>query len=184
MFCPICNNEVEKNSEFCPSCGTNLHLKNFDDNNTFIFQPVFIKWYEILNYLIHHILWFTIIMIVGYFCCAYVHISPLLLILLFPIYVGIGFIKTRHLEQLYRGITFTFYSDHVVYENYFYPRLNGQLYYDNIARMTAYQSFLDYFFGIGHIKIKSISNPRCGMILKNVENPNETYESIKAIMAG
>ena len=34
---------VEKNSEFCPSCGTNLHLKNFDDNNTFIFQPVFIN---------------------------------------------------------------------------------------------------------------------------------------------
>lgn len=182
MFCPVCSNEVVDSSPICPNCGT--ELKPGETKETFMVRPTFIKWYEILNYLIHHIFYFAICMGLGYIVCVRLKISLLSLLLLFPVYLGIGYFKTSHLEKLYQGILFEFKNDCICYTNQYYPRLNGQIYYGDIARVVAYQNFLDYFFGLGHIKIKLTSNPRRGMLLKNMENPKIVYEKVKSYIEG
>lgn len=180
MFCPFCNAEIIGEKEMCPTCGSDI--REIYQNDSFIVKPIFICWYEVLNYLIYHIAYFGLVMILGYSICAYFNISLSMLIFLFPLYVIIGYIKTSHLRVLYQGITFTFYKDHVSYENAHYPRLNNDLYYDDVAHVIAYQNFLDYFFGIGHIKIKMTSTPSRGMLLKNINCPNEVYKKIKEMI--
>lgn len=181
MFCPVCHSEINEIMETCSNCGTTLLNK---EKKTLKIKPTYSSTYEMFNYLTYHILYFGIIMILGYIVLIKVNISPLWLLFLFPLYILIAYIKTRHLSELYRGISFTFYNDYVRYENSYYPHLNGEISYDDIAYMVAYQNFLDYFFGMGHIKIKMISNPKRGMILKNIEQPNEIYKEIKNIVKG
>ncbi len=184
MFCPKCYAEIPEGKKVCPTCGSEQIVNDEISDQPIVLHPFYHRWYEVLNYLIGHIVYFGLIMLCGYGICLWQDLPLLFLLMLFPMYFLTAYVNTLYLEKLYRGVTFTLYKDRISYENDYYPRLNGELYYEEVIHMVAYQNFLDYFFGIGHIKMKKNTKPCQVMLLRNMEHPHEVYETIKDLMKG
>lgn len=184
MFCPNCYAEIPEGRKNCPTCGTEYVEPEVEQETTTTIHPFYNRWYEIFNYLIQHLVYFGFAMLCGYGICMWQKLPLMFLLVLFPIYLLTAYVNTLYLEKLYKGVTFTLYNDRISYENEYYPRLNGELFYEDVIHMVAYQNFLDYFFGIGHIKIKKNSTPCQVMLLRNMEQPHAVYEKIKELMKG
>lgn len=84
----------------------------------------------------------------------------------------------------YKRITYSFYSDKVIYEDTFLNQQRKVVKYENIKEIEIRRTVWDRLMGYGIIIISTNAEGRhnSGLIIYGISNPNEVYDQINGLV--
>jgi len=83
----------------------------------------------------------------------------------------------------YKYLSYTFYQDHMVYEDTFLNQHRKTIEYSNIKEVEIRRTIMDRVFGYGIIIIyTNAENTNNGLVVYSIQNPQECYDKIQEIL--
>ena len=190
MFCERCGTKIEDSAKFCTNCGASIAIseekqidkKILDTEVQLRVKSKFKFWYMILPYLSIYtivILVFSLIMSV-----ISIDVGCWTFLIGFSILVIVLLIKAALNKKQYDSFCYDFYKTKIAYRDSFLNLSEKEVKYKNIREVTMRQTFVQRYFNIGDIILRTSaeSGYRNGINILNVENVQDVYKKVKSII--
>lgn len=83
----------------------------------------------------------------------------------------------------YKYLSYTFYEDHMIYEDTFLNQHRKAIEYSNIKEVEIRRTVMDRVFGYGIIIIyTNAENANNGLVIYSIQDPQECYDRIQEIL--
>lgn len=208
MFCVNCGSRLEESDIFCSGCGAkilegqpNVESSNLSSNEViFEVKPTFRFLYIALPRIIRELAYLipmiiTVVIMVTSLNKTFSNMSdtsifkdiftPMVVIIIAIPVIRILYVIIRLIieKKQYDKITYTFYTNKVVFRDDFLNIAEKELKYTHIKEIVKKQTLIQRWLNIGNIVMYSNaeSGYASGIALVNVENIDEVYRKIKEI---
>ncbi|MBQ9657608.1 MAG: zinc-ribbon domain-containing protein [Clostridia bacterium] len=193
MFCEKCGSKLPDEAEFCTNCGASISGGNSkkvekieDDQIQLTVKLTFSLGYYVLINVITLVIFGIILLLY----CGDIRVDSVWVlisegILFFGSALIFGIIAPI-IKKQYDSYTYDFYKTKVIYKDSFLNVSEKEVKYKYIREVTMRQTFIQKFFNLGNIVL--FTNPETGkgrgngILIKNVENVQDIYKNIKAII--
>lgn len=190
MFCERCGTKLPDTAVFCTNCGTSIERgikketteRTPDTEIQLTVKPSFKFGYMVLPSLIIYgimILIFSLMM--GSISASVGFTIFLVGFVILAIILGI---KTALNKKQYDSFCYDFYKTKVIYKDSFLNVSEKEVKYKHIREVTMRQTFIQRYFNIGNIILFTNAETGFGngIYIVNVENVQDVYRKIKAVI--